>query len=182
MVKLFLNPTVEFEPSIVHTMGSGDRGDRDGGHNGFWFGYFVRNLFGVRADFNDTIADREVMAGFFGPTAAIEVVHGAGHVGNRQVGVAAAHRMAPQLRGIPHCVGFDLLCTAKEGLALALGELGEIVGAVDPLQEMVKAICNPGDERIAGDKLVEAVAVKEEDFASAALDGHLVRTSNAKEV
>jgi hypothetical protein len=58
--------------------------------------------------------------------------------------VATADHIASDLRSILGGIGLNLPRAAKEHLAVALGELGKVMGLVDLLEEVVDTVGDPG--------------------------------------
>ena len=98
------------------------------------------------------------------------------------VRVAAANRITAFLLGITHGSLLDLFRVSQKRLAIPLGELGEVVRTIDPLEQVVHAVGNSGHDRKAVDELIEAVTVEEQDFFPAALQDGFIFTDDPKEV
>ena len=83
---------------------------------------------------DDAVRHRQIVARLLGPAPAVEVVHWTGRVRDRVVRVAAADRVAAELRRVADRPRLDLLRAAEERLAPPLRQLREVVRPIDPLQ------------------------------------------------
>jgi hypothetical protein len=75
------------------------------------------------------------------------------------VRVAAADHAAILSASVFNRPFLDLFGAAEEGFAPFLGQLGEGMRAVDPLQQEVDTISQPGKNGVGVDEVVEAMAV-----------------------
>jgi hypothetical protein len=98
------------------------------------------------------------------------------------MGVAATDDIAPFSRCVLLGIGLDFLSATKKDLTLLLGEFGKVVGRVDLLQVIVNAVGKPGQDRVARDKLIETMAVQEEDPGFTTLNDNLIGTGHAKQM
>jgi hypothetical protein len=62
----------------------------------------------------------------------------------------------------------DLRGAAHKSLAPFLGQPGNVMGAIDLLQEEIYHVGKPGQHRVSNDEVVKAVAVQDEDLSVAA--------------
>jgi hypothetical protein len=105
------------------------------------------------------IDDGQIAARPFGPTAAVEVLDGAGVPGGSDVRVAAAHRNTALPAAVSQRLLLNQAGAAQKRLAAFLGKLGEAVGVVDALKQEINAIAKPSQDGVCVGELIKSVAV-----------------------
>ena len=98
------------------------------------------------------------------------------------VGVAADDGVAVFLSGEFTGAAADFVGAADEDFALAFGQAGDVVGAVEFLQAEVDAVGEPGEDGVVFNEVVEDVAVDDEDVAGAGGEGEFFDDGDAEEV
>ena len=98
------------------------------------------------------------------------------------VGVAADDGVAVFPGGEFAGAAADFVGAADEDFALALGEAGDVVGAVEFLQAPVDAVGEPGEDGMVFDEVVEDVAVDDEDVARGGGEEEFFDDGDAEEV
>lgn len=129
--------------------------------------------------------DGEIGGGVFGPAAGVVVgdgVVGGGFLGVGLMGVAADDAVAVVSGGEVACAVADAFDAAYEDLAFALGEAGDVVGAVDFLEQPVAGIGEAGEDGVVFDEAVELVAVDDEEAAAGGAEDVLLDDGDAQEV
>ena len=96
--------------------------------------------------------------------------------------VAAANCVAVPVAGQFNSLILDLFRAAEERLAAVLDQPGKVVRTVQPLQESVSAVGQPGQDGMTNDKRIEDVAVQNEDTLGAALQNVIIQDGNAEQV
>jgi hypothetical protein len=94
------------------------------------------------------------------------------------MGVTATDDIAIELCRIANRIVFNLLCGAEEEFAVAFRQFSKVVGLINPLEEVVDTIGDPGQDRIAGNELVEAMAVQKENPGLATANHDFIRTGH----
>src|SRR5262249_13577274 len=114
----------------------------------------------------------------FGPAPAVVIVDIPVAGRDRMVRVAAAYSCTSLPASVLPSTLLDLLDAAEKPLAPPLRQVGDIVRPIQPLEKEVDAVAQPGQNWMAVDKVVEPVAVQDQNSLAAALqdlfffDGH----------
>jgi hypothetical protein len=96
--------------------------------------------------------------------------------------VAATNCAAVPKAGQFNSLILDLLRAAEERLAAVLDQPGKAVRTVQPLQESVYAVGQPGQDGMTVEKRIEDVTVQNEDALGAALQNVVIKDCNAEQV
>jgi hypothetical protein len=98
------------------------------------------------------------------------------------MGMPAEDGVAAALVGTSGGAGSDLARAANKCLGAFFGETGDVVRAIDLLEEPVGGIGNPGEKGVVGDEVIKLVAVDDEDFAGAGAEDEFLDDGNAEKV
>src|SRR5262249_36109276 len=71
---------------------------------------------------------------------------------------------------------------AEKRLTAPLGQLGEVVSAVQPLEKEINAVADPGQNGVGVEKVVEGVSVQYQNFAAARDQHVLILDGDAEQV
>ncbi len=141
--------------------------------------------FGVVVEADDAVVDGEVGGGGFGPAAGVIVgdgLIGGGLDGFSVVGVSADDGAAVETGGELAGAIADFVGATDEDFGFAFGEAGDVVGAVDFLEEEIGEVGDPGEDGVVFDEVVEGVAVDDEDGFFAGGENVLFDHADAEEV